>query len=434
MYSLLYFISIAFSYFTVKRAKVIYGTYYNHYTMFDLWWLITITFSFYNEMLFKPAEATYNVFYIGLIFFNLTVFTLKKQTKIIERKFQNYTFPTLYRLILCGIVFFSLLSYAISNLYFLLVSDNFNDIHNQYFDDVASIGALMHLTIFPLVNVVIITTFYKRYDILNKKFFYFNVFLCLIIVIERCIYSGGGRKELMDFLFLYVICALVRNRNFFKNSLSENIRFNAVIMGPIIAIIAIFTIMRNIVDAWGGGSFIVSITNSYSLYVGIFDYYFSQRPNIAFSDFTWGLSLSESYIEFMNFFTRHLLGLDLMPTNYVSAGELTQTFIPLKTTTNNAHVTMYFRLFRDFGYVGITLGTSLFAYLFHWVYVKTRYDGFYFLIYIFMCYLIMTTTRKFDYAEMAFLVTILYMILIHKFILRKNGTNQYNNRNTYISG
>jgi oligosaccharide repeat unit polymerase len=164
-----------------------------------------------------------------------------------------------------------------------------------------------------------------------------------------------------------------------------------------------------------GESILNTILVSYSLYVGIFDYYV-RHPAIAFNDLTWGFSSFESIIILFKSLFRNILGISVFE-NYKIANEYIQKFVPIGRNLNaNAYATMYFKFIRDWGYLGIFIGPIFLAVIYHRLNNLIRKNGMYALFYIYSCYMLTQTTNMFSNTTLCYLLVFIYLSLLVKYL------------------
>lgn len=424
-----YILILVFSFFCIKKARNIYGMYANHITIFNLWWMITLGLSFLNKEIFTPENSTYYIFYIGLISFNLHIFFIRPNSNIILQGQLINSTPITYdkkkfilniyiRRIIEIIVLAIMIPYAYMNYQLMRSGIDLKEIHSDYFsgDVIQQTDVqLFNFIATPLMYLLMLTLFLNIYN--KKRDTYINFIIYSVILVCNCTISGG-RIEIIQFLILYVICCFMRKNKKLENIINPVVHFNILYIIPFIVILIFISDSRG--HGSDDGSILITIIKSYTLYVGIFNYY-NTHEYIAFDDFLLGGSTFEGLITYFRMLLNKFLNCGI-ETNVKSNNYYIQEFVRIGPYLNaNAHATMYFLFIRDFGYLGVVIGPLLLGIVCHRLYKKMLNKPQYFVYYLFMTYVLTTTTLSCHIYKLFFWITIVYYYFFQKYCIKQQN-------------
>lgn len=418
MIAYLYFIDVIFALFAIYRSKQIYGTYINHYLIFNVWWLFTLLLTFDSPNYPPIHEYTYSVFLFGLLVFNVSILLYKKISFNRNNPRTEWYFDIKHRRILELFVLLCYLPMVKDNIMGLIKGEAFWLLRKMYSerDNSYLFEAMMVYICSPISQILFITAYYKYYTNLKKNSYKINLFIAVVLVICSC-FSSGGRTGLINFVVLYIIICFCYTFPYYREVLNFNAKFKPILLAIPVFAVLFLTISRNLVN--DNVSLVDLLQFSYGLYGGLLDYYLCGDGSYILTENTYGLSTFEGIYLFINYPFKLIFGSNLI--NYTVVDDIIQDFVFLTDSEFpvNAHVSMFFRFIRDWGSWGIIIGPILMSLFYHVVFKIAARKQVHLLLYFFMLMQINYTTFDNAFCKNTFVTFLLWYFLLIKFASKK---------------
>jgi len=246
MVEFFYIVSVLFSIFIVKKSYDLYGYYFNHYSILNTWWLLTLFLSFFNTSIFKPIDETYYIFFIGLFSFNITVFFLSKDVSVnLKPRVSIINIKT--KRIIEVLIIALIIPYVINNFYLVVSGIDLAEIHQDYFNGEIIENNEYKIKVFiiePIVNILLLLCFYRWNNSTYKYTIVLNFFLILIILLFFTFVSGG-RTELLMFIMIYFLVYGFSKIKLFEPYLLRDLKINLIYWIPFLLLFQLISLERN---------------------------------------------------------------------------------------------------------------------------------------------------------------------------------------------
>ena len=374
MITLLILISIVFAVKTIASAKRKYGFLLNHYTLHNVFWLMTIILSYYfNSYLVPVSTSVYYIFIFGLFFFNITILFVPHYSRRI---------PTIivFSLKKRRIVEFVVLLFSIPQAYlnFKLIQQGVElwAINSEYWANQGTgiyiYSAIMQSVIAPLTTVLIATSFYNCYYDANNKSHYITIFIAILLGVASLLSTGGGRTGILYLGFMLLLSYGASSNFYVKNSVTH---ISKTLFGLVISVCIIGVSWATIER--GHESVFQEFINRYTLCAPLFEYYYYSS---ILKIHTYGSSTFEFMVSIFNYVLRPLdLDFEIVYNNSIIQEGVNVPALEAKT---NAYTTEYFNYIRDWGILGVMLGPYILAFLYNLFFKVLKNNSFYMLFFI----------------------------------------------------
>jgi oligosaccharide repeat unit polymerase len=393
---------------TLLVTKIKYKTIIKSNVLFTGMWCIcagVASLGIYG--LYKPSSITQFYSITAILTFN-TFFLLHNR---LEKKilFKNFKGTARLKLIfiantICWIYISAFMPMALN----IISLYGFKGLRMYAFDSGMGLATTLELTIIQwLVQPVFVATILIAviYIVIGRK----TRVLTLVALTDVIIYTilFGGRYMMVRMMMYYILAFLILKSSHLEQLKKKKI--NMVFIGAIITSVIILTSQRN----WGDTSF---IKNTIIYYIGSFsflDAVLSAEHYVGVTDFLFGkATLGFIYnliiTPFTLLFQLPYLGSDYLITQVTSVPRLISP-----TQTYNAMTTILYPFLRDFGYLGIIIGTIFLAWfisivekMFH------RTNHLLFLcVYVYLGFVLFDSVMSYQLLFPAAGVTLLYLFL-----------------------
>ena len=414
MIGFLYLLSVVVSFLTVRRSRAVYGTYWNHYFFFNAWWLGTLFLTFDSPNYPPIHELTYMVFLGGLLVFNITILFLRPVRFNLANPRKEVFFNIRHRRYIELFVFICYLPLIKDNVISLMHGNAFWLIRKEFFERESSymVEAIMAYICRPLSSILFITAYYKYYTNLKKHSYTFNIIISVFLVLCSC-FSTGGRTVVINFIVLYVIMCFCYSFGYYKDVLNKNAKFNPLLLAIPVCGVLFITLSRNLINE--KVSLWELLQFSYGLYGGLLDYYLWGDGRAAWPEYTYGLSTFEGVYLFVNYYVKIFFSGEIC--SYIPVDNIIQepVFLIDNDFPVNAHVSMYFRFIRDWGWAGVIIGPIMMSLLFHWIFRLGAKKQVHLLFYFYMLMQINYTTFDNGFSKNYFVMFIFWYLILTKF-------------------
>lgn len=410
-------IMLPFHFFSIIYAKKIMGIWINHYSIFTILTIGSLSLYFINPPL-KVADETLFVFIWGLFFFNITIYFFKKIkiTSFIGRNWLSISIPN--RLMI--FTFILLIPFIITFRHQLSSGLELWQIRAERHEiRSASDGMIYLYAISPLIMILTSMCYYGLYIQCRGNKNITLIFIgTIIITIIQGLVDGGGRTGLMNWFFAYILAIYFKQNKYWTDILNQNAKFRWYLIAIPMLIIIIITALRGISS--GETTFIDAVAGSYTMHILLFDWYFSgnwfeMHPQ------TLGLSTFESFVLFFNMICNLFIGVKIP---YESVDSIIQEFRYVGDgLAFNACASMYFRFIRDWGIIGIVIGPMIVSSFLMILYKISVKNKFYFLIYLYSLSMVCQLHNELAFSKVAYFLFILYMIIIKTMYCKRQKIN-----------
>ena len=345
-----------------------------------LWWTIIVILSCFFNADFVPLSFdvkillfvfTVNLFIGGFI----AKFFVRKQINHIKKKYdtiEKINYFIYFLILYYGFQLILLIKYLLINgsdslvyIRIIFFSDDYET--NPFF--INSFHLFIHrILIIPSILLLYIIGLKNHFFFNKNKIFFISIILLLIDSVIMF-----GRLNLYYMLLLYFFSAFIFSsyKSIFKFILDRIRIKNIFIISIFILVLLFFTILRSVEDS----DFLTSSFSGFIDYniIGfkIFDANLNNPSSIIHSH-TFGRSLFGQVDSLFSILYRLIVDKGFLPANSENAKYL-DTFIDLglKDVKNvNAFGTVFFTLYRDFGYSGIILFPFFFGFLINLINLK----------------------------------------------------------------
>ena len=413
---ILLLVACFFSFVTIRLAKIKFASYLNHYSVYNVAWLIFICLSiFCNTYAYAPSSTVYQIFLIGLICYNFTVFFVKSTRHV---KGNIYAIDIKYRRALELVVIISLFPMAYMNFKLIQAGVELWKLNYDYWNSIRNSGSYLYNVylqniIAPLSMLLIFTPYCsnKLYINANKYTPVLSILLAAVISIEYTLLTGGGRSQMMRFVYVCIFSYIAYGVNTLR---PYYYKFSGKIYVLMLFLCLIIIQWANVGRGKSDDLFQNAIDGQI-IFAPLFEYYLTQTD--VFINNTYGASMFEFFVTFIQYPLK-LLGLTFY--EYYNS-DFVQNFIyvPSLAKEVNASVSAYFYYMRDFGFVGIFLGPIITASLMNFLYSFSFRNIYYLIFYISGIFPLMMTT---DYPfQKNFWLAFFYLLLFVFLLKRRSG-------------
>lgn len=410
-------VSIFISCIVVKISKEKFGAYLNHYVVYNVVWLLFLLLSiFCNNYVSVVSPIVYQIFFLGLICYNLTIFFIHNKK---VGSFENNTcvIDIKYRRILEVIAIVSLFPMAYANFKLIQAGVELWELNYDYWHEVRGSGSYVYevylqSVVEPLSMLLVFTSYCSNRFYLNSNKYtpLLSVLLAAIISIEYALLSGGGRSQMMRFVYVTFFSYLASNVKFLR---PYYFRFSNKIY-ILIVVVVLFIIQWSNVGRGKSNDFLTEAINGQIIFATLFEYYLNQTT--VFANNTYGASMFEFFISFIQYPFK-LLGMNFYEyyNNY-----FVQNFVYLSSLNKevNAAVSAYFYYMRDFGFAGVFIGPIITACLANVLYSFSLRNVYYLIFYISGLFSMMITTG-YPFQKL-FWLSFIYLILLVGILKRRS--------------
>ena len=367
-------IAIIIAMLTIRISVYKYGFWLNHYTLHNMFWLMTLVLALYfSNYQFPVKESIYYIIISGLICFNLTIFFVPKY-KIVQPK--AFELNLKIRRIVELIIFVSIVPQAYINFLLLREGVDLWAINTNYWesrgDGLYLYNLFQQSVVAPLSNVLIATCFYNKYRDAKPYSYIITIAIAIAIGILSMFVSGGGRTGILQLGFMLTLsCLAFYNRNFNRQIVHIKIKYLIALLIICVSGIAWATFNR------GHDSFMKELVDRYTLCIPLLEYYY-YSPIL--DEHTFGASMFEFFWTLINY----PLGFFNLSADIVRNNSIIQemVYLPAFGRSYNAYPTEYFNYIRDFGLWGVVIGPVILAYIYNWLYKHLRGNLFYLLFFV----------------------------------------------------
>lgn len=395
------------------------GVWLNHYTLYTIVSLGSILLYFYNPI-FLVSDNTIILFILGTFSYSSTILFYKKQDfKIGQCK--DYVIPIkipLFLIISTFLLLIPFLSVFIEQLqngmelWLIRKTLRIENVRSTL-ENMISLYLLL-----PFSMIITVMSYYKNYTDKNNSLIL--IISSFLIVIAISLIDGGARTIIMEWLFVYFI-AVIYTKSKFRNIINSNGKLNIWLLSIPIIVGIVITSQRGITG--DNKSILDVICESFTIHIGLLDY-FINGEYFDKTDLTLGLSSFENIYLMINLFFKTLFGVDYILGYSIVDNTIQDYYLLNNGEFYNAYVSLYFRFYRDWGWLGIIIGPIILSSLLTLLYKKSTQNSFYFLIYLYSLAICPRLNQELLFSKVPYLLFIIYMILIYKiFIIRYNKKN-----------
>ncbi|MFS7431280.1 O-antigen polymerase [Carnobacterium maltaromaticum] len=364
-------ILIIFQFFFISQSLFRKEKLYSPIFVFNSWWFLITFFSMFGFFgLFVPGTKVYNIILIGMFGYNLTYLFLElinskriiKKTKS-ERKFIKNRFMLLQTIAFIYLFFSSLKTFImIRNGY------DYSQIRYDYFQlngyETSNLVSVYFRT-YILQAIVFLGIIISGFELFKKNRNKLIIYVSIINVL-MLIFINSGRTIIFQLVLVILFSYLLRPKN---NKITKKIKFMTFSMASFFMFLTVFiTNLRNYKDE----SAILATTRT------IVTYFLGSLTFLEYNINEF-LKTGESYLYGRGFLggiidpfinVVNILGFENIRSSGEIINEITGKFSYVGTTTYyNAFSTMFFVFFVDFGYIGVFICTSFFAFLSYFIYL-----------------------------------------------------------------
>lgn len=337
------------------------GTLVNTYTTYNLVWILFPSMSLFLNSYIRPISYdVYVIFFVGALFFNLT-YLLTPPFRIGECC-NSIQIDLRKRRILELIVIVSLLPTAYANYKLIQSGVELWRLNYEYWHEARNAGSYLYnayvQSVVGPMSILLVCTSYANvnlYKNASKHSAFINVCLAILISIEYFLLSGGGRAQLMSFVFVSVFSYVAS----FNKSLRDY--FYRPSKKQLLLFIIAFLLLINFANEGRGkqGSFLQNLIDGYNIAPPLFEYYYTRTD--LFSHHMYGCSMFEFFVQLLQYPFK-LAGITFYD---VQNNDIVQNFVyvPALGKETNAGVTAFFYYMRDFGLLGVAIGPVIYAFL-----------------------------------------------------------------------
>lgn len=365
-----------------------------------LWWaFIFILSCFYKGDFVSLSSTTQILLFLFVIILSIggwvsSVF-FKKKGKVNDLKFIDYDADRINFFIYFLILYYSFLLFLLIKLILTNGSDVLIYVRIMVFSDDYSFNpffkSAFHLF---LHRILIIPSILALYLIGLKNHFYFSknkIFKISIVLLLIDSFIMFGRLNLYYMLLMYFFSAFLTSKyKMILVFILNKIKFrNIVIVVMFFSILLLLTILRSVENS---GFLMSSITSFFDYNVVGFKIFDANllNSNSIIHIHTYGRSLLGQIDSVFSILYRFLIDNTFLPANSENAKYL-DTFIDIgekKENEANAFGTLFFTLYRDFGYFGIILFPFFLGFIINWFNFKFKSTNNpkYFILGIFLIY------------------------------------------------
>ena len=405
----LFYIWIVLLLFVSRHSIQKFGFVANHYVLTNCYWALCLFISiFHNYYIHPVSKEVYYIFFIGNLFFNLTLFT--SNIKVIPNSFDvSHPFSLNRRRLLEIIVLVTLIPMAYANLKAIIAGGEMWIMYEEYWDARVNNNYIEELfkqnVIEPISYVLMATCFFSNYNGLKKNSKLYTVIISTCIAILNMLMTAGGRTGLVRFMFFialsYITSSYIKKPGVIYKI---NIRYVSIFFGLGVAAFSFATLQR------GGVNVFDIIFERISLFPAVFESYYN-NTNIL-NGYAWGLSMFEQPISFV-LYPFKMLGMDVS-FERISTVVAQSVWTPATESMHNAAASAYTFYMRDFGIYGVAIGPFLVGNIYNLLWKFCRRDPFLLLFYFCgVCVTCIDSTYPF---ARGYFFAILFAFLVRNFL------------------
>lgn len=336
--------------FSLKSKKK-FGFIFNHYALTNAFWCGVLMLSIYFNTYDCPiSNEVYYIFFIGLIFFNLSMFTSK--IKKIPGNLYIQDFSLKKRRMLEFITLSAVVPLAYQNLKQIMSGVDLWIINHEYWEEGRQ-GSYFEMfysqnVIAPLSSLLMATCFFARYYDSTKCSRWISILIAVSFALLNMLLTGGGRTGLITLVYIMIL-SMAAERIINVPNMVYKINIKWVICFIVIGFVGI---------AWaslgrGDSSGLMEVL-SYRLALSpaLFEGYYYDKS--FWRTHTWGLAMFETPFAIVTMPLK-LLGISI-DFERISTLEQIPHWTPADGTMHNAVVTAYLYYLKDFGLLGVAIG------------------------------------------------------------------------------
>lgn len=358
------------SFCCLKSIKV-FKVWLNHYILTNVYWLFCLFLSIYFNDYQRPvSNEVYYIFFTGLVFFNLTLFTSKIPP--IPKNINQIVISLEKRRSLELIVLLTIVPIAYYNFKLMQSGVELWEINHDYWHENRSTGfylrdAFIQNVVSPTVYVLMSTCFYANFNKKGRWHVLITILIGTLFAVLDVLVTGGGRTILMKIALVYFL-------SYFAHKMLKDVNIVAKIN---VAVVAVFVIVAVAGIGWASSgrghdaSTISLLSNRLILFPALFESYYINTDIC--QGYTLGTSMFETPIAFLSYPFK-FFGFEGFER--ISGIEQRKVFVPALYAYTNADVSAYLYYMRDFGYLGIFLGPYLVGVIYNYLWKICRTDSF----------------------------------------------------------
>lgn len=369
MLEFFYWVWIIVLAFLSKAARIKFGFWANHYVLTNFYWALCLFISIFKNYYEHPVEdKIYYIFFIGNLFFNLTLFTSRIQK--IPSSFPSTTYSLNKLRVLQIIAIAAVLPMAYENLKIILSGGELWKMYREYWENKESNSYLKEFIsqnfVQPLSFVLMSTCMYVNFKNAKKYSSAITLSIGVLLAILNMLMTAGGRTGLMQFCF-FIFLSYIAGIVLAKENVILKLSKKALIVIAIIGIGA-FTFATL---GRGGENVLDIIFERISLFPAVFEAYY--QSGIC-DGYHWGLSMFETPVSFL-LYPLKFLGFDV-DFERISAIVSDDIWTPATSSFHNAAVSAYTFYMRDFGPFGVFIGPYIVGKLYNFLWQVCRKQTF----------------------------------------------------------
>lgn len=416
MITLLYAFSVIFALITVNRAKNIFGTYLNHYTLSNISWHFFIFISIYYNNYIRPVTSeVYLIFIVGQLVYNSTAYFTGKMN------YSKIEIPVLSlkrRRILEIVAFSFLIPSAYMNWKLIQSGIELWQLNAAYWETQRDGGLgywtlqFQQVILAPFAMFLMGTSFYSVYKDNRKSSVIINVILLFIIGVCYMIIQGGGRSQVMNVMYIVALSFLASRVNKFSIfTVKLNTQFLILLFVSGVVLLSWANVGRG-----KSNDFIQEALNGQIIFAPLFEVYYLKSD--VFKQYMLGCSMFEPFIALLQYPFKLLFDIQfyhIYNNDYVQDS----VYVGALGKMYNAGVSCYWYYMRDFGYFGILLGPIITAYIYNLLYKFCAANALYMIFYV--CFILKSClSTGYPFGKL-FWITFLIMIFLNRFLLSKQN-------------
>ena len=397
--------------FSLKSRKK-FGFIINHYTLTNLFWCGVLMLSIYYNTYDRPiSNEVYYIFFIGLISFNLSMFTSK--IKRIPDQIVSKDFSLKKRRILEIMTLLAVVPLAYKNLKLLLSGVDLWIINHEYWDEGRQ-GNYFEMfysqnVIQPLSSVLMATCFFAKYRDSSYYSKWISIILAVSFALLNMLLTGGGRTGLITLVYIMLLSMIA----------GRIIKDSSIVYSINLKWIAGFIILGFIGIAWssagrGDSSSLMEVLSfRLALSPAVFEGYYYDEA--FWRSHTWGLSMFETPFVILTMPLR-LLGI-CFDFERLSTLEQLPHWTPADGLEHNAVVTAYLYYLKDFGLAGVVIGPFLVGKIYNIIWNYFRKEPF--LLFFYFSGICVTCLDTYYPFARGFTFVLIFVLLYNKYVKEK---------------
>lgn len=417
-----YFIWLIVVIFCSVESKRKFGMWTNHYAITNFFWAFYLYVSLFQNNYVRPVSSeVYLIFFTGSLFFNLTLFT--SNIKRFNSNCESGVYSLKKRRIVELLVLAVIVPMAYSNLQLILSGEPLWKLYADYWENTKHGNYAFELfrqaLILPLGTILMSTCFFTKYYDSKKYSKYITIFIGLAYSILTMLMSAGGRKGIMQFVYIIVLSWLA-GHYLKKYDLAVKIKTSyMVILIGLLTVGLIFASQGRGDDA--EGAIVEAGLGRFALYPALFEGWYKLTD--VCQGYTLGYSMFEMPLVIITYPFR-LLGIDFFSVERVSVLEQMPQYAPALGTSSNAYVSAFFYYMRDFGIFGVAIGPLIVGNIYNFLWRLCRNDSF--LLYFYITGIGLTCTEL-DYPFLRGNIFIIIIVFMYRrFVSAPRNVNKQN--------